>query len=318
MIRRLQAPLALFLLAILLLNSPIRLDAQSGSQLFPQTGKTVSGRFLEYWRTHGALAQQGYPISNEFNEVSETDGKTYKVQYFERAVFELHPENPSPHDVLLSLLGTFRYQQKYPQGELAYATYALQACTPKYDPNGPDRDCPDFANQAEAQCFYLAAGGPSRDPHRLDRDGDGQACDGDLPPGPPSVPTPMPPSAPPPSTPTARPPAEPACVTFQETGKTVCGRFLTYWRDHGGLAQQGFPISDEFVEVSDLNGQPYTVQYFQRAVFELHPENAPPHDVLLSQLGTFRFRAKYPNGEPGTVTPTLSAPLPVVLPTPTP
>jgi hypothetical protein len=33
-------------------------------------------------------------------------------------------------------------------------------------------------------------------------------------------------------------------------------------------------------------------------VFERHPENAPPYDVLLSQLGTFRFNAKYPDGEP--------------------
>ncbi|MFL5735444.1 MAG: alpha/beta fold hydrolase, partial [Chloroflexia bacterium] len=38
----------------------------------------------------------------------------------------------------------------------------------------------------------------------------------------------------------------------------------------------------------DLNGKPYTVQYFERAVFELHPENAAPYDVLLSQLGTFQ------------------------------
>jgi hypothetical protein len=35
------------------------------------------------------------------------------------------------------------------------------------------------------------------------------------------------------------------------------------------------------------------VQYFERAVFEYHPENAAPYDVLLSQLGTFRYRDKY-------------------------
>ena len=69
------------------------------------------------------------------------------------------------------------------------------------------------------------------------------------------------------------------------------GKFRAYWEQHGGLAQQGYPISDEFTEVSDLNGKPYTVQYFQRAVFELHPENAgTPYEVLLSQLGTFQAR----------------------------
>jgi hypothetical protein len=80
--------------------------------------------------------------------------------------------------------------------------------------------------------------------------------------------------------------------TFPETGKTVSGQFLDYWNTHGGLAQQGFPISNEMQEKSDLNGQTYTVQYFERAVFEKHPENQPPYDVLLSQLGTYQYKAK--------------------------
>ncbi len=108
--------------------------------------------------------------------------------------------------------------------------------------------------------------------------------------------------------------AQGGCRTFTETGKTVCGRFLDYWTTHGGLSQQGFPISSEFTEVSDLNGQPYTVQYFERSVFEKHPENVAPNDVLLSQLGTFQFKRKYPGGEPsggGQPTPApTSAPAP--------
>src|SRR4029079_1044327 len=79
----------------------------------------------------------------------------------------------------------------------------------------------------------------------------------------------------------------------KETGKHLGGRFLDYWRSHGGLMQQGYPISEEVEEQSPLNGLVYTVQYFERAVFEYHPENKPPYDVLLSQLGTFRYRTKY-------------------------
>src|SRR5689334_20916189 len=90
--------------------------AQTGSRTFPETGHTVRGRFLDYWNTHGGLAQQGYPISEEMQEKSDTDGKVYTVQYFERAVFEYHPENQPPYDVLLSLLGAFTYHQKYPNG----------------------------------------------------------------------------------------------------------------------------------------------------------------------------------------------------------
>jgi hypothetical protein len=86
------------------------------SRFFKETGKTVAGRFLEYWDTHGGLAQQGFPLSEPFQEKSDLDGKTYTVQYFERSVFEAHPENPKPYDVLLSQLGTFRYKEKYPAG----------------------------------------------------------------------------------------------------------------------------------------------------------------------------------------------------------
>lgn len=94
------------------------------------------------------------------------------------------------------------------------------------------------------------------------------------------------------------------CRTFKETGKTVCGKFLQYWDRNGALVQQGFPLTNEFKEVSDLNGKEYTVQYFERAVFELHPENAAPFDVLLSQLGRFQFERKYEGVDPAPVQPT--------------
>ncbi len=69
---------------------------------------------------------------------------------------------------------------------------------------------------------------------------------------------------------------------------------MQYWLINGDIAQQGFPISDTFTEVSELDGKQYTVQYFERAVFELHPEKAgTPYEVLLSQLGTFQYKAKY-------------------------
>lgn len=46
-----------------------------------------------------------------------------------------------------------------------------------YDPYGPDVDCDDFYDQYDAQDFYEAAGGPYDDPHRLDGDDDGWACE---------------------------------------------------------------------------------------------------------------------------------------------
>jgi micrococcal nuclease len=49
--------------------------------------------------------------------------------------------------------------------------------TNQYDPAGLDLDCGDFRNWKEAVDFYLAAGGPNRGPHLLDRDGDGEPCE---------------------------------------------------------------------------------------------------------------------------------------------
>src|SRR5438874_6129256 len=78
------------------------------------------------------------------------------------------------------------------------------------------------------------------------------------------------------------PPAAPiAARTYPETGKTMRDRFLDYWQKNGGLAQQGFPISEEMQERSETDGKIYTVQYTERAVFEQHLENKPPYDVLL-------------------------------------
>lgn len=48
---------------------------------------------------------------------------------------------------------------------------------PSFGSGGPDRDCGDFATQAEAQRFFIDAGGPGSDPDRLDSDGDGVACE---------------------------------------------------------------------------------------------------------------------------------------------
>jgi excalibur calcium-binding domain-containing protein len=40
-----------------------------------------------------------------------------------------------------------------------------------------DKDCADFSSQRAAQLFFLKHGGPRSDPHRLDGDDDGVACE---------------------------------------------------------------------------------------------------------------------------------------------
>jgi hypothetical protein len=82
---------------------------------------------------------------------------------------------------------------------------------------------------------------------------------------------------------------------FTETSKCIRGRFLDYWNEHGGLAINGFPLSDEFSQVLD-DGHPYAVQYFERVRMEFHPENTDPqYQVLLGQFG----RVIHPADPPG-------------------
>ena len=76
----------------------------------------------------------------------------------------------------------------------------------------------------------------------------------------------------------------PGAAYFPETGHNLGGGFRRYWEANGGLAQFGYPLSEEFRETLE-DGREYTVQYFERARFEHHPENRPPHDVLLGHFG---------------------------------
>ena len=86
------------------------------------------------------------------------------------------------------------------------------------------------------------------------------------------------------------------CEFFAQTGHNICGAILSTWRAGGlefdrkrgksaeeSLALFGLPISDAQTEM--VAGHEYTVQWFERARFELHPENAPPYSVLLGLLG---------------------------------
>lgn len=89
---------------------------------------------------------------------------------------------------------------------------------------------------------------------------------------------------------------QPGCQFFAETGHNICGNILTAWRASGleldgvagknqneNLSLFGLPLSDPQIETID--GRQITVQWFERARFELHPENSPPNDVLLGLLG---------------------------------
>ena len=92
---------------------PAATTSDADCQFYAVTGHRVCFGFKDFWTAHGldfgdpgtsyreSLALFGYPISEEF-----TDPATGLVtQYFERSVFEYHPNNPEPYKILLKRLG---------------------------------------------------------------------------------------------------------------------------------------------------------------------------------------------------------------------
>ncbi len=92
--------------------------APSAAHYFPQTGHAITDdAFWRYWSEHGlefdgrpgtsnaeSLALFGYPISEPQLETNAA-GDSVLTQWFERARFEYHPNNPQPFTVLLGRLG---------------------------------------------------------------------------------------------------------------------------------------------------------------------------------------------------------------------
>jgi hypothetical protein len=172
---------------------------------FPETGHSLSGRFLKAWNERGGLRILGFPLTRPYPRQGE-DGRWLLVQDFERARLEFHPEHLGGWgEVLGTLIGN-----EITAGRREEAAFVPLGCNPL--PN-PDRDC------------------------------------------------------------------------FVETGHTLAYGFRAFWQAHGGLAAFGFPISEEFSELNPDTGQVHTVQYFERARFEYHPEHAGTEfEVLLGLL----------------------------------
>ncbi len=83
---------------------------------------------------------------------------------------------------------------------------------------------------------------------------------------------------------------------FAETGFAVAPEFWSYWSNHGlefgdpGFSQReslllfGYPISAPQMETNP-DGDTVLTQWFERARFEYHPDNAAEFQVLLGRLG---------------------------------
>ena len=97
----------------------------------------------------------------------------------------------------------------------------------------PDRNCSDFDTWRKAQDFFLSAGGPESDPHGLDGDNDGIACEG------------LPGAPKPAATPTEVPtPTQTATPPVEEDDDRNCSDFDTWREAQDFFLAAGGPDSD--------------------------------------------------------------------------
>lgn len=73
-----------------------------------------------------------------------------------------------------------------------------------------------------------------------------------------------------------------ACETYK-TGFSVCYAFLDFFKDHGGVALFGDPISPFEYQENRI------VQYFQNGRLEWHPSNPESQRVVVGNLGSTYF-----------------------------
>jgi hypothetical protein len=86
---------------------------------------------------------------------------------------------------------------------------------------------------------------------------------------------------------------------FEQTGQAIAPVFARYWQEKGGIERFGYPISRPMV----VRG--YLSQFFERAVFEYHPEYAgTPNEVLLRLVGVEYTRGmKFDKADPASLPP---------------
>jgi hypothetical protein len=73
---------------------------EGNCRLFVKTGHYVCGEFLQFYDTRGGLEIFGYPLTEAYDDRE----LGLRVQYFQRARMELHPDNPARYRVQLGLL----------------------------------------------------------------------------------------------------------------------------------------------------------------------------------------------------------------------
>lgn len=294
--------LVLLVLAMVLATGSIAWAQDTGGtcRYFPETDHYVCGAFLEFFDSRGGLAIFGHPLTEACHDVSQTG---LRVQYFQRARFELHPDAPPAYRVQLGLLADELgyvfppvHEDRVPRSNTALHHYFPEtqhivsyAFLDYFRENGGidvfGYPRSEFMHEAGRVVQYFQRAKMEWHPESplgsriklsnlgeeyLDRFGPPADCDVlDIPAG----------SG---TDALATVVASSDCRYFQETRHYVCDDFLDFFDTRGGLKIFGYPLTEAFADPSRAQ---IRVQYFQRARMELPPSEHGDSQVQLGLLG---------------------------------
>jgi micrococcal nuclease len=109
------------------------------------------------------MIKQGYAFSY----------KTYPTKY--TSVF--NNLEKQARDNSIGLWGSCTLENNKKTNAVTQPTVKPATTVPQTQSISGDKDCSDFATRQEAQNFFISQGGPAKDPHKLDSDHDGVACE---------------------------------------------------------------------------------------------------------------------------------------------
>jgi hypothetical protein len=246
---------------------------------FPIAGHGVANGILDYWRSHDGLKHFGPPTSDE---MKQPDNRT--VQFFSKGAIEYFPQfagtdyafqegtgKASPVDRTKSAGGGATF---FPETGHNVANAFLKAFKalggvdvfgyPRTEAIAYQGKTLQFFQRAVMEYHPEAAGTPGEVVLRL--------IGSDITQGRTFVPG-------------SAGSADAAHQFFPQTNHTVSNAFLKFFNSHGGIAVLGYPISEEMPDLLP-DGAIHSVQYFQRARLEYHPElGGKPGEVSLGLLG---------------------------------
>ena len=125
---RAMVPLALVALLLSILLAPLSASAQTSPSVtssnwspprtvyIPDTGQTIDGVFLDFWRARSGIANFGYPVTPEF-----TTAEGIVSQYYAYARFEYWPNAADGQVVKLGNIGEDLRPRALPRNSVASA-----------------------------------------------------------------------------------------------------------------------------------------------------------------------------------------------------